>query len=346
MEDWVSEGTIDRMWHRVAGWFHRNAQHITVEFLPDDASVPLLANGGYLRLWLSEGFLARAGGWGAERFPALHGGASLSFLGAGRSSFVTFTRPPEAWRVPGAQLDFPITPLLPFNGGIVEIEAALYEASTASALGTALNLLGGLASLLVPPLATAAAIAGKVSDGLDTVLAASGAQPILGVHWSMIAPGAIGNELRAGHLAVVGAPRESLKGSLAMSDGRLRLDGADLSDVDYLVLRIECRADRDDWRFPELDRLIRAAGEAMIQGQPEVFRAHRTQAVVSAWNCTDLTPNDRKRVAKLVAEEIDAVGELGAVPGPQRSLDLIWPERLLPPDAVELRDLRLDDLLR
>jgi hypothetical protein len=58
----------------------------------------------------------------------LHGGASLAFLGAQPTTFTTFTRPPESWCSPGARLDFPITPLLPFNGGTVEIEAALYEA--------------------------------------------------------------------------------------------------------------------------------------------------------------------------------------------------------------------------
>jgi hypothetical protein len=333
------------MWHRITGWFHANAEHVTVEFLPDPESAPLAAHEGYLRLWLSEGFVAQARNWGARQFPALHGGASLSFLGSERTPFTTFTRPPGAWQVPGAQLDFPITPLLPWGGGIVEVEAALYEASTESPLGTALDLLGGLVSLIGPPLATAATIAGKVSEGLDTVLAASGAQPILGVHLSMVAPGGVGNVLRAGHLAVIGTPRDSLEGALSISDGRLRRDGAQLSGVDYLVLRVECRTERDDWRFPELDRLVLTAGEAYIHGRHEVFKACRTEAIVAAWNSADLTPNDRKRVAKFVAEEIDAVAELGAVPGPRRALEFAAAERLPGADAIELRDLRLGDLL-
>jgi hypothetical protein len=51
-------------------------------------------------------------------------------------------------------------------------------------------------------------------------------------------------------------------------------------------------------------------------------------------------------VAKLVQEELDAVTQLGAVPGPSRTLETIAPQRLPAPDATELTSLRLDDLLR
>lgn len=53
------------------------------------------------------------------------------------------------------------------------------------------------------------------------------------------------------------------------------------------------------------------------------------------------TPTDRKRVAKLGADEIDEATRLGAVP---RILGDVG-QRLLAADAPELKDLRLDDLL-
>src|SRR5262245_22096154 len=116
-------GFFRRQWQRVASWFEAEAEHVTVEFIDEPGPSPILPYGGYLRVFLSEGFLAKAAEWGGNQFPALHGGVSLDFLGA-KPVFSTFSRPPEKWKVPGAQLDFPVCPLLPFQGGVVEVEAA------------------------------------------------------------------------------------------------------------------------------------------------------------------------------------------------------------------------------
>ena len=339
---------VGRMWHRVEEWFDANATHLTVGYFPEQGSVPLNAYEGYLRLWFAEGFLAKAATWGNKHFPALHGGASLQFLGTEPIPFTTLTRPPGSWTVPGAQFDFPISSLLPFNGGTVEVEAALYQASVAGPLATAVELVGSLASLMGPPLAAAASIADKVSDGLDAVLRSTGDQPVLGVHWTMVAPGGGGHSVQPGHLVIVNAPQGQL-GALSIHDGRLAVDTGNgpelLTGADYLVVRVECRQERDDWRFPDLEALVRAAGAAAIEGHQATFKARRTEAIARAWNSTDLTPNDRKRVAKLLADEIDDAKLLGAVPGPDRSLHNIVAQRLPAPDAPELQALRLDDLL-
>ena len=140
-----------------------------------------------------------------------------------------------------------------------------------------------------------------------------------------------------------------LPGSLQIRDGRLQMDigsGPDLvQGIDYLVLRVECRTERDDWRFPELDALVQRAGVAYLEGHEDEYRARRTEAVARAWSSPDLIPNDRKRVARLVAEEIDGVKELGVVPGESRSLEQSAPQRILAADAPELAGLRLQDLL-
>lgn len=336
----------NRMWDRVAGWFRAGAGHSTVTFVPDSDTVPISAYGGYLRVWLAEGFLATGRSWGNDHFPILHGGASLRFLGTEPTPFTTFARPKGSWTVPGGQFDFPITPLLPFNGGTVEVEAALYQGTTSGPLATALDVLGGLADLMGPPLATAAAITGKVADGLNLVLDSTGDDPILGVHWSMVSPGAGGNLLRSGHLLVAATPR--LPGTPVFPGGRLAIgpDLQRLTGIDYLVLRVECREERDDWRFPDLDALIRAAGTAHLEGLPDAYRARRAEAVTKAWNSPDLTPNDRLRVAHLVATELDRVRDLGAVPEPGRNLQKAAAEHLPSPDAPELQSLSLEQLLR
>lgn len=332
------------LWDRITRWFNANAEHVTVEFIPDGA--PIIAYQGYLRLWLAEGFLAKAATWGNKHFPVLHGGAALTYLG-GTTPFTTFDRAPGTWTSPGARLDFALTPLLPFNGGVVEVEAALYQASTTGPLVTALHIMGGLSVLLTPPLSIAAAVVDSVAKGLDAALGTD--QPELGVHWTMISPGGGGNSLRPGSLVVIDKPRAALPGTLSVGAAGLCLDNGtgpkQLSGVNYLVVRIECRRERDDWRFPELDALIRTAGEAYIKGYADQFEDVRTDAVARAWNSPDLTPADRKRVAKLVADEIDALRDLHAAPGPDRSIEKIAMQALPSRDDPALANLTLRALL-
>jgi hypothetical protein len=216
-------------------------------------------------------------------------------------------------------------------------------------LATAVSLVGGFASLMGPPLASAAAIADKVSSGLDSLFAATGNQPVLGLHYTLIAAGGGGNVLRPGYLAVIGTPEQQLGGTLSFDAGRLKIDkgaGAQLvTGEDYLVVRVECRRDRDNWRLPEFDTLIRAAGESFIKGWQDAFSSQRTEAIARAWNSTDLAPGDRIRVALLVQQEIDGAKVLGAVPGPERSIDKIAAERLVDRTDPVLEDLSLAKLL-
>ncbi|MGD9530781.1 hypothetical protein [Pseudonocardia sp.] len=345
----MPEKLLHRMWQRVASWVTDHAQHVTVRFMPDADGEPIHPHAGYLRLWLAEGFLARQRVWGANQFPALHGGVSLDVSAGERATFTSFSRPPDAWTVPGAQLDFPITTLLPFAGGTVEVEAALYEARTDGPLGTAIELMSGLAALLGPPLATAAVVADRISTGLDSVLSSAGAQPVLALHAALVSPGGGGTAVRPGYLAVLASPESELAGTPVIHHGRLHLrngrERVPPTGVDYLVVRVECRTERDDWRFPELDDLIRAAGVALIHGHRDTFRALRTDAIARAWNSADLTPADRKRVALLVRDELDGLGELGIVPGPQRSLDTLAAERLVTADDPRLDGLTLPQLI-
>lgn len=339
----MAGNALGPLWKRATSWFDANAQHVTREFIADPDGTSVDAYAGYLRVWLAEGFLGKAATWGNKHFPVLHGGAAVTFLDS-TTPFTTFAQPPGPLTVPGAQLDFPLTPLLPFNGGVVEVEASLYQASTAGPLVSALRIVGSFDALLAPPLSLAATVAGKVADGVNAVLGTE--QPILGVHWAMVAPGGGGNTLRPGSLAVIRKPREALGGSLSVRPNLgLCLDDEPLTGTDYLLLRIECRRERDDWRFPELDELIRMAGRAAIKGYDEVFLDCRTEAITRAWNSPDLTPNDRTRVAVLVAAEIDATQKLGAEPGPDQSLAAAAADRLPAPDAPELRDLTLSALL-
>ncbi|WP_066368139.1 hypothetical protein [Herbidospora mongoliensis] len=131
---------------------------------------------------------------------------------------------------------------------------------------------------------------------------------------------------------VVNAPDAAVE----FSGGRLRT----APGQDFLVLRLECRTERDDWRFPDLVEIVRRSAEAFFQyGDGQAFRDLRTDAVSRAWNSPDLTPLDRKRVGKAVMQEVDDVLTLGIVP------DVIGFDRILPADDPGLATLNLRDLL-
>lgn len=315
---------------RVRGWFTANAGHITAEFLPDPDARPAVPGDSYVRLWLAEGFLAKRVSWGKEYFPALHGGVTLSFQGSEGTPFTRFTRPDVAQTAPGVYLDYPMTSLVPYAGGPVSVEAALYRASDGGPLETAVTIAGGLASLIGPPLSTAATIAAKVSTGLGTVLADT--DPVLGVHWTMGSAGSAGGGgqvLCPGHIVVINAPPATVPGPLRIVGGRLHGPDGLLTGFDYLVLRVECREENDEWRFPELERLRREAMSAYHQGQLDLYEQLRTRAVVQVLNSPDLTENDTLRVARYVRLAIDRVTELGVTTANKDSLDPI-PPHLLP----------------
>src|SRR4051794_8750152 len=125
------------MWQQIKSVCVADAKHITLAFVPDADAPPLSPDSGYLRVWLVEGYLAKARTWGNDHFPALHGGAALTFAGQSATPFSRFSRAPEAITAPGAQLNHPLTPSLPYEGGIVEVEAALFRTTTDGPLAAA-----------------------------------------------------------------------------------------------------------------------------------------------------------------------------------------------------------------
>lgn len=336
-------GFANLVGNRVKSWFSAEAEHVTVRFFPEPDAEPLVSGDGYLRLWLSEGFLATAVSWGNQHFPALHGGATLTFARQ-LTPFTRFTKPATPLTAPGAYLEYPMTTLLPFAGGTVEVEAALYQVSVAGPLAAAVEIGGRIASLIGPPLSIAATVADKISDGLDAVLSAQNEQPVLGLHHTLISAGGGGETLRPGHLVLVNAPPEAVPAGLRVEDNRLRTDRGLLTGFDYLVLRIECRAEHDELQLPHLGEILRRATEEWLSGHEDRFTQIRAQAITDAIGMPDLIDRDRFRVAKYVAMQIDKVKELGAVPEVEASFDSIRPNQL--PSAAEVADLTMPELLR
>lgn len=340
----MSDGAVSRLWTRVRRQVDADAGHLHRLFFPQAEAVTMTPNDSYLRIWLSELFLAKEVAWGAERVPAVQASVRLVFGAPAPRTFVTLVRPPVTTGH-GVFEDYQLTELLPYAGRSVELQVALYGILGKNNLGTAIDVLSGFASLVTPPLSTALSIAEMVATGAEKIIEANASDPLLCLQGTLAAPGGgLANELKPGWLAIVRATEDELPATeLTIADGRLCRNGARLAGFDYLVLRVEGRRERDDWRTPDLDQAISAAAYAKDLGRSEEFERLRADALSRVYFSPDLTPAQRRQVAQAVKEELGSAEE-GAAAAGELTVAAIVARRGLPSrDAV--RHLTLGDLL-
>jgi hypothetical protein len=347
----MADNAIARLWQRVKEWFDAEASHLHRAFFAEEGAAALRANDSYLRLSVSELFVAKQVAWGVERYPALQASARLLYGGGTPTVFATLARPPADKLGPGVFQDYELTYLLPYLGQAVELEVSLYEILGQNHLGAALDILSDFASLVTPPVSAALGVMEKVATGIERVIAANGTQPVLGLHATLTPDGGVARGLRPGWLAVVRADENELPAAqLCMVDGRLHRAAAGgsvpLTGFDYFVLRVEgkqSRAEGNEWRTPDLDTAIAAASFARDVNRVEEYKRLREEALSRVWFSTDFTPGDRKQIAAVVREELDDAAA-GAAGDGDRTVASIVSRRGLP-SRDEVADLTLAALL-
>ena len=330
-------------WGTVRGWVDRNRASYVYARVPlpgtDSHDEALVPQASYLRLWLCELYLGKSRAWGKAWFPAVHAEVQLKFADRDKATFSRVIRPPDEQLAEGIYLNNHLTELLPYNGGVVEVEAALLALPGSDYLGAVVGVLQQVSLLVAPPLGSALAVAGTVSDGVRELLGATNGGVHLGFHQAFVAEGGgAGNVLRPGYLAVVLATSAQVEPDrLRVVDDRLRYAAnggrtTPLEGYDYLLFRIEGRSERDDWRLRDIEEPLHQAILALSQGEEEQARAYRTVALAAAWKSPDLAVRDRRRVVAAIKEELAAVERegFGATGGGMRSLDRVMAARAMP----------------
>jgi hypothetical protein len=300
------------VWDKVKSWFEQDGVHFISQPIPktqvdvayDDA--PLIADRGYMRLWLVEMFLTKARTWFQDWQPAVHGRVKLAF--ADQSAEIVRLAAPsgDKFRASKAVLtNYVLLDLVPFRGGLVEIEVGLLALRGTDRLARAISVVSGFADLVVPPLAQALDVASKVKDGI-TQLVEDTDEVHLGAHQTLGGTGGA-NPLRGGYLAIVRASdREVDRSKLAVKNDKLcDGSGAPLSGVDYMLLRIETAPNRDDLQhFSEIAQLRKNAIEAYLTADVAKGDALVASAMARIATHPDLINADRRALAKLVREDI------------------------------------------
>src|SRR5262245_15397981 len=138
------------LWDRVGKAFRDNAKkYKTPIFATSSAAVE--KDTSYCRLWLVEMRLAKGVDWFQDRYPVVYSAVRYIYGGepvtvpyiAGREYFQTLTDR-NVDRV--VQINRPLTPLFPFKGGLVELEAGLFSMRASDPIGKFIAALERLTS--------------------------------------------------------------------------------------------------------------------------------------------------------------------------------------------------------
>jgi hypothetical protein len=309
-------------------------------WIPIDQGAPLASDASYVRIFISEMWLETNWKWFSGWYPAVEAAVKLTFGDQPATVITRVAKPPEGVTDNAVLRNYEILPLTPFNGGTLELQAALMALQGQNYLGSAIKVLEEFSSLVAAPLGQAIAIAEKISNGLDEIVKATNGDARLPYHDTFVGAGMGTSELRSGYVAVVRAQPEQLDSTrLSVKDGALLYDSSPFRKFDYLLLRIDSATTRDD--YSQLSS-IKTAKEQFIMAlqeanDPAAIVAER-QIRGAVFRCADLAGKDRPRVWAAINQELTDIKKafgLGATGVPSRSLDDIVATWAVPMDLAD-----------
>jgi hypothetical protein len=355
----------------LANRYQSVAKHFTYEFI-DSTRVtgrtigtdPLRSGEHYYRLTLAEMFLQNKRKWFTEWTPAVYSLVKFQFGNSEvTASHVAGPTTIEALKDKTVQasvtLNYPLTPLTPFNGGDIEIDVGLTALPGRNDLTQLLQVLGDFSKVLaVPQISTALTFAQPLVGGIQSLVGADDTQLALRLHDSFTQ----GSTLKPGYLGVVAKPSGSLvNAKLSVKNDRLLYDGSSLTDTDYMLLRVDSFAERDDYHaLSSIDQPFQAAIKALGEAAGEFEeQARKTKldsaerylaaAKLAAYNSPELTYiAGRRQVIDALsrrfaeAKQVFAPGAAPrAVPG---TLEEIMQHAMPVSDAVAMGAISLSEL--
>ncbi|HEX4966021.1 MAG TPA: hypothetical protein VF173_34745 [Thermoanaerobaculia bacterium] len=311
--------SMSSLWQTITTRFREDAPKLVYAPIPKsrtDAGYddrPLVPGESYFKIWLTEMFLAHSRDWFAEWQPAVHCSVKLTFNNQPAVNFSSVARAAEDAKVNGVLLNYKLSELMPFNGGDVEIAAGLLALKGKSDLRFAVNLLASFSSLVAPPLGQAIAIADKVAGGVETLIQDTHGEIRLPFHQTFTSQAGGGsNGLRPGYIAVLNADAQTIKpDDLSVRTDRLHYRDQPLTGVDYLLFRIEGRAERDDWRFASIAEPLQQAKTAIVGRDETRAVTLLNQAILAAYNSPDLAEADRMRVISAIKADFEKARGIG-----------------------------------
>jgi hypothetical protein len=317
----------------IGSWVNRDSRkYMCVSIDPSHvkgatySAEPLEGGKNYFRLWLNEMCLAKDREWFKSWYPVVHsiihfqfGNQEVSLPYVAGSLNLNDVISSNMDRV--IQLNHPMTTLMPFNGGVIEVTAGILAMEGSDYLNQFIKVMGDFANILVvPQLSVALNVIGPIADGVEELLGVSNGNLHLGLHQAYVGKeGGGSNNLKAGYIAAILAEERELNADkLWVVNDRLRYGAtADrnepLTGRTYMLFRVENREQRDD-----MDGLTNIRGpfnesiSALVNGDDERAKTLLRAAIATAMTSPDLTKADRRRVAQAMKDEFDETQKVAA----------------------------------
>ncbi len=322
---------------------------------------PLQVGRHYFRLWLVEMFLREQVHIFQTWYPAVHARVRFDFA----SKTIEVPSIADSTKVGMKQQggrgdvianDFPLTTFVPFNSGVIEINAGLIAIEGQNYLNNFIKVLSDFSGLLaVPQLSTALDVAQPLASGLQALFSAGGLH--LGWHGAF----AVGKQ--GGYFAVIRAseadmasqaniPPEQLwvvKNQLRKGTGLLDGQHAAFENFDHMLFRLEVSETRDDWdQLVSIKEPMNKAYRALSDGDEAKAEAFRRAALVAANEAPELTSGDVGRVKREVNQAyVNWKSEFVAsgLVGEEFSLARVMKHAISLDLALELGDPTFEELL-
>jgi hypothetical protein len=260
----------------------------------------------YLRIFIAEMYLEKSFAWFKKWYPAVNVGVRLEFGDQKAVIISRVVKPPENATKEGVLKNYKILDLTPFNGGTVEIQAALLAMQGANYLGTAIDVLQSFSGLVAPPFAAALTVAEKVSDGLDNMLEATNGNARLPYHDTFVGAAMGESQLKPGYVAIIraeqGTGRDHVDAKrLSVVNGELwyEKDGSEkqqFREADYILLRIEQTDKRDDYdQLAAIKQAYDDFVDALEKGDPDAGKAAKRAMYFAILRSADIAKFDKRR---------------------------------------------------
>ncbi|MGH8002181.1 MAG: hypothetical protein ACREPR_22825 [Brasilonema sp.] len=350
--------------HSLSETFSREAKKYKTLFLPkhrvdiDYDDTPIRAGDAYCRIWLEDMNLAKDVDWFKQRYPVVH--AAVRFYYDGKLVTIPYLAAPGTLKEFGSNnLDkviqdrYALTPLFPFNQGLVEFQTGLFSIAASDSIGKLIETMGRFAKMLpVPELSSVLNLAEPVYRGIEDLLNIGERRLELGYQQTFSdAEGGSSNFLREGYFAVILADENEINSDkLCVVNDNLRegspgttkvfvRDCKPLKGYSYMLFRIEKRKQQDWESLKSIKELVAQAQDAVFSGEYEKVKKFILPAIKTAiYRSPDVTKADQSNMVLKIQEELKELG-LQATKVQKRSLYSIMQRPLPPIDTATQAEL-------
>ncbi len=277
----------------------------------------------YFRIWLKDMRLGRTRHWFTDLYPATHGLTALQF-GDSSLEIASLIGPMDLGKDINKDnigvsviINKPLTPLLPFKGGTVSLDAGLVSIPAEGGMSAFLNSVSRFAQMLdVPQVSSVVNLAEPVAASIGELLLLDGPAVRLNYSATFAATGG-GSVLEDCMFVVASLPDGTLDpDQLWVVDHKLRVgdspqDAGPLDDCDYLLFHIERVDARDDWeQFADIAEPIQAAMKAALEGKAEEVEFQIMTARAKVLASPDLTRVDQFRILREIEKRKREITDL------------------------------------